>query len=131
MCGICGTMGADDERLITPMTRVRDPQASPGYCATFADGRLSIHQYWDMQYAVEERSDSEWADLVREGVQEAVRRQMVSDVPLGSFLSAGPDSSAIVATMADSAESVTTFTVGHKREDLAYEIVLAGRAAIS
>lgn len=95
----------------------------PGHYATFADGRLSIHEYWDVDYVVEQRSESEWTDELREGVQAAVRRQMVSDVPLGSFLSGGLDSSAIVATMADEAEAVTTFTVGFKRDDLAHEIV--------
>jgi asparagine synthase (glutamine-hydrolysing) len=95
----------------------------PGHYATFADGRLSIHEYWDAEYVIEERSEAEWADVLREGVQDAVRRQMVSDVPLGSFLSGGLDSSAIVATMAQGSDPVTTFTVGFNREDLAHEIV--------
>ena len=95
----------------------------PGHCATFASGRLSMREYWDVEYAVEERSEAEWVEAVREGVQAAVRRQMVSDVPLGSFLSGGLDSSAIVSTMAAGPESVTTFTVGFSREDLAHEIV--------
>jgi asparagine synthase (glutamine-hydrolysing) len=95
----------------------------PGHFATFAGDRLSIHEYWDMSYAADERSESEWIDAVREGVQAAVRRQLVSDVPLGSFLSGGLDSSAIVATMVEREERVTTFTVGFKREDLAHEVV--------
>lgn len=95
----------------------------PGHYARFADGRLSVHEYWDMEYAIEERSEAEWIEAVREGTQEAVRRQMVSDVPLGSFLSGGLDSSAIVATMAAGGERVTTFTVGFGRDDLAHEVV--------
>lgn len=94
----------------------------PGNYATYADGRLSIHEYWDITYEVEERSEAEWVEMVREGVQAAVRRQMVSDVPLGSFLSGGLDSSAIVATM-DGEEQVTTFTIGFDRKDLGHEIV--------
>jgi asparagine synthase (glutamine-hydrolysing) len=56
-------------------------------------------------------------------VQEAVQRQMVADVPLGSFLSGGIDSSAIVAAMSGSAGQVTTYTVGFSSDDLAHEIV--------
>lgn len=96
---------------------------APGHYATFAEGRLSIREYWDIDYVVEERPEGDWVEAVRDGVQEAVRRQMVSDVPLGSFLSGGLDSSAIVATMADGGEQVTTFTVGFSSEDLGHEIV--------
>ena len=56
-------------------------------------------------------------------VGEAVRRQMVSDVPLGSFLSGGLDSSAIVAEMAAAEGRVTTYTIGFTQSDLAHDIV--------
>jgi asparagine synthase (glutamine-hydrolysing) len=95
----------------------------PGHYATVSQGRVSIHQYWDMCYAAEGRRDAEWEDEVREAVYAAVRRQMISDVPLGSFLSGGLDSSAIVAAMTDAGQEVTTFTVGFTREDLGHEIV--------
>jgi asparagine synthase (glutamine-hydrolysing) len=95
----------------------------PGHYATVSEGRVSIHQYWDMTYAAEDRGGSEWEEEVREAVCAAVRRQMISDVPLGSFLSGGLDSSAIVAAMTDAGHDVTTFTVGFTREDLGHEIV--------
>jgi asparagine synthase (glutamine-hydrolysing) len=94
-----------------------------GHYATFAAGGLSVHEYWDMTYPVEERPEAEWIEAVRVGVHEAVRRQMISDVPLGSFLSGGLDSSAIVAAMTSESEPVTTYTVGFTREDLGHEIV--------
>ena len=54
----------------------------------------------------------------------SVRRQMVSDVPLGSFLSGGVDSSAIVAAMSRTGEQrVSTYTIGFDAEDLRHEIV--------
>lgn len=95
----------------------------PGHCAWFRDGRLRIEQYWDMTYAVEDRPPEAWSEAVRDRVQESIRRQMVSDVPLGSFLSGGIDSSAIVAEMSRNGDRVTTFTVGFASEDLGHEIV--------
>ena len=95
----------------------------PGHCATFRDGRMTIRQWWDMTFEPEERDVQEWADIVREAVASAVQRQMVSDVPLGSFLSGGIDSSAIVAFMSKAVEQVTTYTVGFSAADLSYDIV--------
>jgi asparagine synthase (glutamine-hydrolysing) len=59
---------------------------------------------------------------VRDTVSESVQRQMISDVPLGSFLSGGVDSSAVVAAMAETGR-VSTYTVGFSAEDLEHEIV--------
>ena len=95
----------------------------PGHYATFSGGELELTQYWDMSFAPEPRPETEWAADVRDAVQRAVRRQMVSDVPLGSFLSGGIDSSAIVAEMSRVADRVTTFTVGASKRDLGHEIV--------
>jgi asparagine synthase (glutamine-hydrolysing) len=95
----------------------------PGHCATFRDGRMSIGRWWDMVFEPEERDEREWAEIVREAVADAVQRQMVSDVPLGSFLSGGIDSSAIVAIMSRTVEQVTTYTVGFSAEDLSHDIV--------
>ncbi len=96
---------------------------APGHHATFADGRLEIEAYWDMSFPVEERSETEWSELVAATVKDSVRRQMVSDVPLGSFLSGGLDSSAIVASMSESTDQVTTYTVGLTAADLRHDIV--------
>ncbi len=95
----------------------------PGHCATVRGGRLEIREYWDMSFAPEERPMREWAALVRDCVGDSVRRQMVSDVPLGSFLSGGLDSSAIVAGMKTATDAVTTYTVGFRQEDMGAEIV--------
>ncbi|MBV9535213.1 MAG: asparagine synthase (glutamine-hydrolyzing), partial [Solirubrobacterales bacterium] len=95
----------------------------PGHCATFRDGRLCVRQWWDMEFQPEERNERDWADMLREAVATAVQRQMVSDVPLGSFLSGGIDSSAIVASMSEVTERVPTYTIGFSPEDLAHDIV--------
>jgi asparagine synthase (glutamine-hydrolysing) len=95
----------------------------PGHCATFSGARLRLREYWDMSFAAERRSAQDWADEVRGAVQAAVHRQMVSDVPLGSFLSGGIDSSAIVASMLGYADRVTTYGIGFSPKDLAHDII--------
>src|SRR4051812_30899692 len=96
----------------------------PGHHATFAGGRLEIQEYWDLRFAPEPGAEELWAQRVRDGVGDAVRRQMVSDVPLGSFLSGGIDSSAIVNELTRAREDkLTTYTVGFSRNDLGAEIV--------
>jgi len=96
---------------------------APGHCARVADGRLSSRCYWDMSYDPQQRGASHWAGELRETVSDAVRRQMVSDVPIGAFLSGGIDSSAIVAAMTEASPQVATYTVGFSQEDLRHEIV--------
>jgi asparagine synthase (glutamine-hydrolysing) len=89
-------------------------------------GSISIRRYWDLnaeieagaQNQVEEEGDAVAA--LGEVLGKAVQRQMISDVPLGAFLSGGVDSSAIVALMqAQSARPVQTFTIGF--DDAAYD----------
>jgi asparagine synthase (glutamine-hydrolysing) len=95
-----------------------------GHYATYAGGRLKVRQYWDMEYEPAVFPEREWINSLRAGVEGAVRRQMVADVPLGSFLSGGVDSSAIVAAMTRATdEPVTSYSVGFAPEDLAHEIV--------
>jgi asparagine synthase (glutamine-hydrolysing) len=96
---------------------------APGHRAIFRDGHLTIEQYWDMHFDVEDRTEAEWSERVRTAISDAVHRQMVSDVPLGSFLSGGLDSSAIVAAMKEATQSVTTYTIGFNAEDLSHDIV--------
>jgi asparagine synthase (glutamine-hydrolysing) len=86
----------------------------PGHLLTFHDGRAEIEQYWDITYDVDTTSPpEELAEKVLAELSEAVRIRLVSDVPLGAFLSGGIDSSAVVALMArHSSEPVKTFTIG-------------------
>lgn len=76
-------------------------------------------KYWDLHYEPDfSRSENDWCDLLREKLAEAVRIRMMSEVPLGAFLSGGVDSSAVVAFMAKSQSTpVKTFSIGFKEED--------------
>jgi asparagine synthase (glutamine-hydrolysing) len=81
------------------------------------DGGESVETYWRADFSRHERySDwdaADWADAVLESVRTAVKRRMVSDVPVGVLLSGGLDSSLIVALLAHSGqERLATFSIG-------------------
>ncbi len=91
------------------------------HCATFRDGELSIRQYWDLHFppvnANYSHSEDDLAEEVRERFRRAVEAQMVSDVPIGAFLSAGLDSSSIVAmTCRATKQPVRTYTITFPRK---------------
>jgi|SRR5580704_1898726 asparagine synthase (glutamine-hydrolysing) len=96
---------------------------APGHCATFDGRAVEVRQYWDLTFAPEERSEDEWIETLRRGVDEAVERQLVADVPLGGFLSGGVDSGAVVATMLAKQGRATTYTIGFRSEDLRHDII--------
>jgi asparagine synthase (glutamine-hydrolysing) len=81
---------------------------------------IQVARYWSLEYAPKTNlNESEAIEALREKLTEAVRLRMISDVPLGAFLSGGIDSSIIVGLMAKlSNQSVKTFSIGF--EEAAY-----------
>ncbi|MGH7302119.1 MAG: asparagine synthase (glutamine-hydrolyzing) [Candidatus Rokuibacteriota bacterium] len=77
-------------------------------------GKTVITRYWTPAAQCDDTgSEEEWAETVLDTLDKAVRSQMVSDVPLGAFLSGGIDSSTVVALMArHSTEPVKTYSIG-------------------
>lgn len=82
-------------------------------------GSLSIHRYWNLNAEIEVGArnpvlnETEAVSMLDQTLSKAIHSQMLSDVPLGAFLSGGVDSSAIVALMqAQSIRPVQTFTIG-------------------
>ena len=99
----------------------------PGHVLTFKGDHIELREWWDVSFdEIEEgRSEAWWQERVLETLDKTVSMEMVSDVPLGSFLSGGIDSTAIVATMKNhsNGRAVSTYTVGIESEDLRYDII--------
>ena len=93
----------------------------PGHRLIIENGNIRVERYWSL--GVNRKPDAgklpynEQVEVMREALQESVRLQMVSDVPLGAFLSGGVDSSITVAMMsAMASQRVKTFSIGFEQE---------------
>ena len=89
----------------------------PGHILIASPGRaLRLERYWDSQFEPEYgRPEAYFVERLRALIEESVRLHLVSDVPLGAFLSGGIDSSSVVATMARlSSTPVKTFSIGFR-----------------
>lgn len=106
----------------------------PAQWALCTEEAFHVQTYWDlrMEDAVQDAPEGQVVEELRELFDDAVRIRLVSDVPLGAFLSGGVDSSAVVASMAlQNPESrVRTTSIGFQEKDydeLAYARLVAGR----
>jgi len=95
----------------------------PGHWLRLTPEQLEIRQYWEIPCPTshEKRDDQSWIAECRTRLEEAVRTRLMSDVPLGMFLSGGVDSSAIAALMKPilkqmSSGPVKTFAVGYREQ---------------
>lgn len=76
--------------------------------------KYNIEQYWDFNFDSSSwiHSEKETIEILKKTFETAVKRQMVSDVPIGSYLSGGIDSGAITAVAASNIDRLATFTCG-------------------
>lgn len=86
----------------------------PAHYAIYQHGRLSLTRYWEPAYGDEVRLETEeYQSRLRQLLTDATRMQMVSDVPLGMFLSGGIDSTIIAGLMQEaSSKPIKTFSIG-------------------
>jgi asparagine synthase (glutamine-hydrolysing) len=88
----------------------------PAHLLVFEDGRASVRPYWSLSSRPALRlSEADAATEVRRLLRDAVRVRLMSEVPLGAFLSGGVDSSAVVALMSEFGR-VKTFSIGFEEE---------------
>ena len=97
---------------------------APGHYLLAKDGKASVHQYWDLDFAEGSsgisvrRAEEELVDLLAE----TVRLHMIADVPVGVLLSGGVDSTAVLSLAAqETRKKVSTFTVGFAGHEFADE----------
>lgn len=106
------------EFVPAPATAFEDIYAMPaGHWAIFEHGDLRVEPWWDLEMPEQgvQRSVPEMVERIRELIEDAVRLRMISDVPLGAFLSGGLDSSTIVAMMRKlNPGKLQTFTIGYE-----------------
>jgi asparagine synthase (glutamine-hydrolysing) len=102
----------------------------PGMVLTASARGVRVARYWDLAWRPDRgRTEAQLAEELRGRLEESVRLHMVSDVPVGAFLSGGIDSSAVVANMARlSPRPVKTFSIGFVEGDYD-ELRHAGRVA--
>jgi asparagine synthase (glutamine-hydrolysing) len=99
----------------------------PAHVLTWREGETRVREWWDVSFdEIEEgRGEDWWRERVLETLGRVVGMEMVADVPLGSFLSGGVDSSVVTALMKrhSAGRRVSTYTVGIEDEDLRYDII--------
>jgi asparagine synthase (glutamine-hydrolysing) len=104
-----------------PLTLVENVRALPaGHYLVCRQGTTRLTKYWDLQFGDEPIGDAEAVELVRGALVESIERHLVSDVPVGVFLSGGIDSTALVALASQHASNeLRTFCISF--DDLKFD----------
>lgn len=90
----------------------------PGYCLRCTRDGIKKREYWDVSFVEQPGSLRDISEQLLDILNQSVKLRMISDVPLGAFLSGGIDSSGVVALMARQQDApVTTCSIGFEAED--------------
>lgn len=85
---------------------------SPGSFGVFKNGKFSIRRFWRLDFRKERVSFSKAAKQIRNLLEESVSSQLMSQVPLGTYLSGGLDSSVVTAMAKKKKKQICTFSLG-------------------
>jgi asparagine synthase (glutamine-hydrolysing) len=106
-------------------------QLRPGESITLTEDDERLTRYWQPRFDIQSRPLDQVIEEIHTLAADSVERRMISDVPLGAFLSGGVDSSAVVAFMARKArDQVKTFSIGFtdkRYDELQYARLVASR----
>ncbi|RPI03513.1 MAG: asparagine synthase (glutamine-hydrolyzing), partial [Calditrichaeota bacterium] len=102
------------EYIPSPLTIFKNIyKLAPGHWLRYENGQLTIKPYWGFNYQASQQTAEQLETQLRELLEDAVRIRLMSDVPLGAFLSGGLDSSSIVAMMSKTSTiPVKSFSIG-------------------
>ncbi|HXD33650.1 MAG TPA: asparagine synthase (glutamine-hydrolyzing) [Pyrinomonadaceae bacterium] len=103
-----------------PLTAYRDiRKLEPGHSLRLSKGEIHIERYWQPDFSRKlDIDETEAGERAIEILRDAVKVRLMSEVPLGAFLSGGIDSSAVVALMSEESSSpVKTFSIGFEEQD--------------
>lgn len=108
---------------ISPYTGFKDIfKLPPGYFLKFYEGKLELKKYWDINPIEKEIGEDTAIKQLDDLLNDSVKRQMISDVPVGIFLSGGLDSSIIAALMRKNTQKdIHSFTIKFSEKDQKYE----------
>jgi len=109
------------QAIPSPYTIFKQIKKLPPACyLVWKDGEIKIEKYWDIDFTkkLKLKDEKEYMEVLWEKLNEATKIRMISDVPLGAFLSGGIDSSTIVGIMSKfSSQPVKTFSIGFSEKD--------------
>ena len=106
------------EFVPAPATMFRGIRKLPaGHRLLVSNGEMAVEQYWDVDFAPADVSESECIRSIRQLLGEAVEKRLMAEVPLGVFLSGGLDSTAVLAYACQATDRrLPTFTIGYADE---------------
>ena len=116
----------------TPKTIYKNiKKLPPAHSLAFDNESINIKEYWDVHFESKEMSEKECGDLVNKYLTESMKMHLISDVPIGVFLSGGLDSSIVTAKMSNLIEEpAKTFSIGFdvkEHSEIEYARIVANR----
>ncbi len=112
-------MGPSHTLGLTPFDYVFE--LKPGHYAVYKNNNLVETRYWELKATIFNDTYEESVNKVRELLTDSVKRQLVGDVPLGTFLSGGIDSSIITAITALEKDDLRSFSIDYEGNDISFE----------
>jgi asparagine synthase (glutamine-hydrolysing) len=106
------------EYIPAPLTMYKGiDKLEAGHMLIVKENEVKIRQYWDVTFKPEEKDENYFIEKLIELLKDSVKKRLVSDVPLGVFLSGGVDSSLLVALMSEvTKEKIKTFSIGFEEQ---------------